>query len=462
MVQLVVKSSGNLSMHIHLLGICGTFMSGLALLAKQKGHHVTGSDAQVYPPMSTQLEQQGIKLIEGYDSNQLEPNPDLVVIGNVMRRGNPCVEYVLDHQIPYTSGPQFLAEHILFEKHVLAISGTHGKTTTSSMLAWILEQAEQAPGFLIGGIPQNFGVSARATDSKYFVIEADEYDSAFFDKRSKFVHYQPRTLVINNLEFDHADIFQSLEDIQRQFHHLIRTVPQSGTLIYPKTKAIQAVIEQGCWSQTCLVADDAWHVTLPDGTGSKIEIVHQGERQGSLTWNLLGQHNAENALMAILAAHKVGVSIQQSCEALKSFQPPKRRLELLIEHKNIRVYDDFAHHPTAISLTLEAMQKSMSRGRLFAVFEPRSATMKRGVHQETLAASFQAADRCFLFQPAQLDWDLHQVMDQQKVAYEVFACTQALADSVITHAAADDVIVIMSNGSFDGLHDYLMKELRKL
>ncbi len=448
-------------MHIHILGICGTFMAGLALLARQQGHRVTGCDRQVYPPMSTQLQEQGIALIEGYDPKQLEPHPDLVVIGNAMSRGNPCVEYALDHQLSYISGPQFLAEHILKDRHVLAVAGTHGKTTTSSMLAWILEHTGHDTGFLIGGVPQNFGVSARLGSSPFFVIEADEYDSAFFDKRSKFIHYRPHILVINNLEFDHADIFDSLADIQKQFHYLIRTVPATGCICYPQTEAILQLIEQGCWSQVQRVASDAWSIQIDDQVGHQLTLFEQEQAQGTIHWPLLGQHNADNALMACLAAYQIGIPIADACEVLAHFQPPKRRLELLLEYQDIKVYDDFAHHPTAIETTLKSVRKSLKEGRLIAVFEPRSATMKRGVHQDALAQALATADQCFLYQAQDLNWNLAQMMQQESAEYYVFTDVEQLAQDLLLQLLPHDVVVIMSNGSFDGLHQTIVEGIKQ-
>mgnify|MGYP002144923130 CR=1 FL=1 len=342
-------------MHIHILGICGTFMGGLAVLAKQLGYRVTGSDANVYPPMSTQLEQQGIELTEGYDPSQLDPAPDLVVIGNAMSRGNPCVEYVLDRNLPYISGPQWLLEHVLKDRWVLAVAGTHGKTTTASMLAWVLEYAKLEPGFLIGGVPGNFPVSARLGSDPFFVIEADEYDCAFFDKRSKFVHYHPRTLVMNNLEFDHADIFPDLAAIQRQFHHLMRTVPSNGRVLFPQADDnLTAVRKMGCWSEVELVGqDDAkWKAVKLADDGSAFEVWLDGEKQGEVHWECIGEHNVNNGLMAIAAARHAGVMVEHGINALCQFKSPKRRMELKGEVAGISVYDDFAHHPTAIATTL--------------------------------------------------------------------------------------------------------------
>ena len=449
-------------MHIHILGICGTFMGGLALIAREQGHRVTGSDAHVYPPMSTQLREQGIELIEGYDESQLSPSPDLVVVGNALSRGNPCVEFMLNERLPYTSGAQFLSDYVLKDKWVLAVAGTHGKTTTASMLAWILEQSGNKTGFLIGGIPQNFGVSARLGESEFFVVEADEYDSAFFDKRSKFVHYHPRTLVINNLEFDHADIFDSLADIQKQFHHVVRLVPSEGCVCYPPTEAIMEVIEQGCWSNVELVTEHAWQIKKIDEAGSHLEIQFDGQKKSEFHWSMIGDHNANNALMACLAAKQIGISLADSTNALTMFEPPKRRLECLIEYKNIKVFDDFAHHPTAIETTLKSLRDKYAKGNLLAVFEPRSATMKQGVHQETLAKSLALADYCALYQDKNLSWDLASMMKKESTAFTIFSDIDTLVQDVMAHVKPHDVIVIMSNGGFDGVHQKIVKEVQNI
>lgn len=456
-------------MHVHILGICGTFMGGLALLARANGHKVTGSDANVYPPMSTQLEDQGIELIQGFDPSQLGHNeddaPDLVVIGNAMSRGNPCVEAVLNRGLKYTSGPQFLAEHILPNRWVLAVSGTHGKTSTSSMLAWILEDCGYQPGFLIGGVPQNFGVSARLGDSPFFVVEADEYDSAFFDKRSKFVHYQPRTLVINNLEFDHADIFDDLKAIQRQFNHLIRTVPGQGKVIWPSGSiAVREVIDMGCWSEQEIYNvnsnDTGWHTELLSADGHRFELFLDGESQGILDWQLIGQHNVENATMAIAAARHVGVKPQAAIEALVKFSPPKRRMELIAAVNGIEVYDDFAHHPTAIATTLQGCRAKVGEGRrILVVLEPRSNTMKRGVHKDTLADSMALADGAFLYQAYNIDWDVEAAMAKAALPVVVLYQIEDVVEAVAREAKPGDTIIVMSNGGFGGLHGKLLAKL---
>lgn len=449
-------------MHIHILGICGTFMGGAAMLARQLGHKVTGSDANVYPPMSTMLKQHGIEIIEGYDPAQLEPAPDLVVIGNAMSRGNPCVEYVLNRNLRYTSGPQWLQEFLLHERWVLAVSGTHGKTTTASMLVWILEECGYQPGFLVGGVLGNFGLSACLGESMFFVVEADEYDSAFFDKRSKFVHYHPRTLIINNLEFDHADIFDDLEAIKRQFHHLIRTVPGNGRILSPLGEpAIEDTLARGCWSETEFSGQDGeWQSQLVSRDGSHFDVLHRGMVVGQVRWDLVGDHNVNNALMAIAAARHVGVEPKHACEALARFINTKRRLELKGEAASVKVYDDFAHHPTAIKLTLEGLRNKVGDDKIIAVLEPRSATMKRGVHKDTLAESLSAADSVFLYQPANIDWQVSDVIEQchQQEAYAT-ADIDKLVTEIVVLAQPGNHVLVMSNGGFEGIHSKLMQAL---
>lgn len=448
-------------MHIHILGICGTFMGGVAMLARQLGHKVTGSDANVYPPMSTMLEAQGIEIIEGFNPSQLEPRPDLVVVGNAMSRGNPCVEYVLNHNLRYTSGPQWLQDFLLHDRWVLAVSGTHGKTTTSSMLAWILEDCGYQPGFLVGGVLGNFGISARLGESMFFVVEADEYDSAFFDKRSKFVHYHPRTLILNNLEFDHADIFDDLEAIKRQFHHLVRTVPGNGRILAPRQDpALQDVLGRGCWSETEFSGEQAdWqaHKLQPDG--SQFEVLFQGQLVGTVQWDLVGDHNVNNALMAIAAARHVGVTADLACEALGRFINTKRRLELKGEQGGVTVYDDFAHHPTAIKLTLGGLRNKVGTAKIIAVLEPRSATMKLGVHKQTLAASLDAADSVYLFQPDNLSWSVQEVAEQCRQAAHVGTDMEQFVNQIVAEAEPGDQILVMSNGGFDGIHAKLLTAL---
>ncbi|WP_432696452.1 UDP-N-acetylmuramate:L-alanyl-gamma-D-glutamyl-meso-diaminopimelate ligase [Marinobacterium sp. YM272] len=450
-------------MHIHILGICGTFMGSLALLARELGYRVTGSDANVYPPMSTQLQQQGIELIEGYDPAQLEPVPDCVVIGNAMTRGNPCVEAVLERGLNYTSGPQWLHDHVLRERWVLAVSGTHGKTSTATMLAWILEQAGMAPGFLIGGIPHNFDSSARLGETPFFVIEADEYDTAFFDKRSKFVHYCPRTLIMNNLEFDHADIFPDLAAIQRQFHHLIRVVPAGGQVICPADSAALAeVIDMGCWSETLPTGQDAqWRAEALSDDGSRYAIIQSDENVAEVNWALTGAHNVSNGLHALLAARHVGVTPVIAAEALSNFGGVKRRMELLGEADGVKVYDDFAHHPTAIETTLAGIRAKIGDAPLLAVIEPRSNTMRLGAHKQALAASAALADAVYWYQPEGIDWSLDSVIDASTNPASPHRDIAALVEQLALDAQPGTHLVVMSNGGFGGIHGKLLARLQQ-
>jgi UDP-N-acetylmuramate: L-alanyl-gamma-D-glutamyl-meso-diaminopimelate ligase len=449
-------------MHIHILGICGTFMGGVAVLARQLGHKVTGSDANVYPPMSTMLESQGIEIIEGYDPSQFEVCPDLVVIGNAMSRGNSCVEYVLNSNLRYLSGPQWLQEFLLQDRWVLAVSGTHGKTTTSSMLTWILEHCGYQPGFFVGGVLGNFGISARLGESMFFVVEADEYDSAFFDKRSKFVHYHPRTLIINNLEFDHADIFDDLEAIKRQFHHLVRTVPGNGRILSPaKDAAISDVLARGCWSETEFFGEDAqWRAQKLTADGASFEILFENEVVGEVNWDLVGDHNVNNAVMAVAAARHVGVIPSLSCQALGYFINTKRRLERKGEVSGVTIYDDFAHHPTAIELTLGGLRNKVGKQRIHAVLEPRSATMKLGIHKQTLANSLSQADSVTLLQPDNISWSVQDVADQCLQPTFVSDDIDQLVAHLVAIAEPGDQVLVMSNGGFGGIHNKLLEALR--
>lgn len=452
--------------HVHLLGICGTFMGSLAQLAIAKGYRVTGTDVNVYPPMSTQLEAAGIELIEGYDVAQLALQPDMFIIGNAISRGNPLLEAILDAGLPYTSGPQWLSDYILQGQWVLAVSGTHGKTTTSSMLAWILEYAKMSPSYLIGGVPKNFSTSARLGDTPFFVIEADEYDSAFFDKRSKFVHYRPRTLVINNLEFDHADIFDDLAAIQKQFHHVVRTIPQNGRVITPDNiPVIDEVMAMGCWSETeSLSMSDMsapWSVVLNQDDGSDFDVLQHGQMQGRVTWGQLGMHNVANALAAMAAAYHVGVRADVSAAALSEFLGVKRRMECLADIQGVKVYDDFAHHPSAIATTLEGLRKSVGDALIIAVIEPRSNTMRMGVHAAQLAEAMSAADQVLWFNPPSLSWDLDGVIAASAVPSERWDNLDALIESVVTHSQKNTHIVVMSNGGFGGVHGRLVERLAK-
>jgi UDP-N-acetylmuramate: L-alanyl-gamma-D-glutamyl-meso-diaminopimelate ligase len=448
-------------MRIHILGIGGTFMGGVAVLARALGHSVTGSDAKVYPPMSTQLEAEGITLREGYDPAHLEPAPDLVIIGNALSRGNPAVEHVLDRGIPYTSGAQWVAENVLHGRWVLAVAGTHGKTTTTSMLAWILEYANLKPGFLVGGVPENFGVSARLGDEPFFVIEADEYDTAFFDKRSKFVHYRPRTAILNNLEFDHADIFPDIAAIRRQFHHLVRSVPRSGLLVVNGTDPeLAETLKMGCWTPQETFGDKSgWQAELLVPDGSRFRVLFQGKEQGSVEWDLIGTHNVLNALAAIAAARHAGVPAKTGCAALKEFRNVKRRMEVRGTVRGVTVYDDFAHHPTAIHTTLEALRARVGDKRIVAVLEARSNTMRMGVHRAELGPALAGADQVLLCQPAEFPWDINIVTAALNGRARVFRSVDEIVTVLGQELRADDQVLIMSNGGFDGIHAKLLARL---
>jgi len=455
---------------IHILGICGTFMGGIAVLAKQAGHEVSGCDTNVYPPMSTQLEEQGITLCEGYNAEDIPDDVDEVVIGNAMSRGNAAVEYVLNNNISYSSGPEWLSKHILNQRWVLAVAGTHGKTTTSSMLAWMLQYAGLNPGFLIGGIPANFGLSARTGDAPFFVVEADEYDTAFFDKRSKFIHYHPRTAVLNNLEFDHADIFEDLDAIKKQFHHFVRTIPGDGLIIKNgEDENVSSVLEMGCWSQTAAIhkdhdpghSDDDWSIGETSEDGRQFEVLLDGKVVAKVNWSLHGAYNRMNALAAIAAAQHAGVPVEASCEALKEFKGIKRRLEVRGVVNGVTVYDDFAHHPTAIEETLAAMKEVKGEGRVFAVLEPRSNTMRMGVHKESLSNSWQQADEICLYQPEGLDWNLDDVVSQSETAAAVYSSTDKIIEHLVSKSESGDHILIMSNGGFEGIHQRMLDALER-
>jgi UDP-N-acetylmuramate: L-alanyl-gamma-D-glutamyl-meso-diaminopimelate ligase len=456
-------------MRVHILGICGTFMGGVAALARAAGFTVTGSDRNVYPPMSTQLESLGIALTEGFDAAQLSPAPDVVVVGNVMTRGMPVIEALLDGHLPYVSGPEWLARTLLKDRWVLAVAGTHGKTTSASLLAWILEHAGLRPGFLIGGVPGNFGASARSGAEPYFVIEADEYDTAFFDKRAKFVHYRPRTLVLNNLEYDHADIYPDVAAIERQFHHLVRIVPRSGRIVWNAADPrLEETLAMGCWTPLegfarAGHARALWSARPVGGCEdfSRFEVLEGGQSRGEVQWSLIGAHNAENALAAIAAARHAGVTVPQALAALGSFQGIARRMQLRGEVGGIRVYDDFAHHPTAIATTLEGLRRRTGRSRIVAVLEPRSHTMRMGVHRDTLAAAFAAADEVWLYTPVDLGWDTAGVLAELGGRGHASADVDALARELARTARPGDEVLIMSNGGFGGLHEKLLGELRR-
>jgi len=490
-------------MHIHILGICGTFMGSLALLARALGHTVTGSDANVYPPMSTQLENAGVTIEEGYLVEHLQPTPDLVVVGNAMKRGMDVIEYMLDNGLRYTSGPQFLSEQVLQSRHVIAVAGTHGKTTTTTMLAWILHYAGIDAGFLIGGVPlvdttdehlqQVFAHSSylgtdKSDDDKsgYFVIEADEYDSAFFDKRSKFVHYRPRTAILNNLEFDHADIFADLNAIQTQFHHMVRMIPSTGKIIMPAaTISLEDTLAKGVWTPIWRTAvidstlDDTsentralkgssdWQAELIQEDGSKFKVSFAADEDASaiVNWSMSGIHNVNNALVAVAAAHDVGVSVETACAALSDFAGIKRRMELIGDVNDILVFDDFAHHPTAITTTLDGAKKKLSDRRIWAIIEPRSNTMKMGIHQDSLAQSAALADYTLWYEPTGLEWGLKEVIEQAKATsdsignQQVLSSIDAIIEHISNHAKAGDAIVVMSNGGFEGIHQRLLTAL---
>lgn len=497
-------------MHIHILGICGTFMGSLALLARELGHTVTGSDANVYPPMSTQLENAGVTIEQGYLVEHLQPAPDLVVVGNAMKRGMDVIEYMLDTGLRYTSGPQFLSEQVLQSRHVIAVAGTHGKTTTTTMLAWILHYAGIDTGFLIGGVPlvdtadehlqhvfahsSYLGADKIDNDDSvntgYFVIEADEYDSAFFDKRSKFVHYRPRTAILNNLEFDHADIFADLEAIQTQFHHMVRMIPSTGKIIMPTaTASLEETLAKGIWTPVwrTAVLDSAAHNThtidehSKDSSDWQAELISEDggqfavsftaniadeEATGVVDWSMSGMHNVNNALVAIAAAYNIGVSVKTACAALSAFAGIKRRMELIGDVNDILVFDDFAHHPTAITTTLDGAKKKLADRRIWAIIEPRSNTMKMGIHQDSLAESAALADHTLWYEPTGLEWGLKEVIENANSAntnmgnQQVLSSIDAIIEHIDMHAKAGDAIVIMSNGGFEGIHQRLLTALR--
>ena len=491
-------------MHIHILGICGTFMGSLALLARALGHTVTGSDANVYPPMSTQLENAGVTIESGYLIEHLQPAPDLVVVGNAMKRGMDVIEYMLDTGLRYTSGPQFLSEQVLQSRHVIAVAGTHGKTTTTTMLAWILHYAGIDTGFLIGGVPlvdtpdvhlqQVFAHSSYLGAEKdsngtsqtgYFVIEADEYDSAFFDKRSKFVHYRPRTAILNNLEFDHADIFADLNAIQTQFHHMVRMIPSTGKIIMPAaTISLEDTLTKGVWTpiwrtsvlnttdeqakDTDLKNSSDWQAELISTDGGQFKVIFTDNDEAAIVdWSMSGIHNVNNALVAVAAAYNVGVSVDTACAALSAFAGIKRRMELIGDAHDILVFDDFAHHPTAITTTLDGAKKKLAGRQIWAIIEPRSNTMKMGIHQDSLAESAALADHTLWYEPTGLEWGLKEVIEKANAAQDnigdqqVLASIDAIIEHIVVHAQAGDAIVIMSNGGFEGIHQRLLTSLRQ-
>jgi UDP-N-acetylmuramate: L-alanyl-gamma-D-glutamyl-meso-diaminopimelate ligase len=452
-------------MHVHILGICGTFMGGIAAIARAAGFTVTGSDRDVYPPMSTQLQALGITITEGFDAAQLTPAPDVVVVGNVMTRGMPVIEELLESGLPYSSGPEWLARAVLKDRWVLAVAGTHGKTTTSSLLAWILEHAGLEPGFLIGGVPANFGLSARLGGQRFFVIEADEYDTAFFDKRAKFVHYRPRTLILNNLEYDHADIYPDVAAIQRQFHHLVRTVPPRGRIVWNAADGLlRDTLAMGCWTPregfAAAAADGVlWSARALAEDFSRFEVLESGEPRGRVEWPLIGAHNMVNALAAIAASRHAGVELPRALAALTEFKGIARRMQLRGEVAGVRVYDDFAHHPTAIATTIDGLRRASGAARILAVLEPRSHTMRMGVHQHTLAPALSGADEVWLYAPREIGWDVSAVAAALGARGHVSGDIATLARELAHAARAGDQVLIMSNGGFGGLHGRLLQEL---
>ncbi len=436
-------------------------MGGVALLARSLGHRVSGQDMNVYPPMSTQLQEQGITLNEGYEPEAIPADVDVVIIGNALSRGNPAVEFVLNRRLSYCSGAQWLSENLLNDRWVIAVAGTHGKTTTSSMVAWILEDAGMNPGFLIGGIPVNFGLSSRLGESPFFVVEADEYDTAFFDKRSKFVHYRPQTAILNNLEYDHADIFPDLAAIQRQFHHFIRTVPGRGQIILPQgDRALAEVIEMGCWTpQLYLHSLEGWHAKRLDEAGRSYELYLRSEYIGTVNWTLTGDHNISNGMAAVAAAHHAGINPEQCVKALSAFAGVKRRMEVRGVIDGITVYDDFAHHPTAIKTTISGLRRDVGQNRIFVVIEPRSNTMRMGVHHNQLVLAFTDADSCYIYEPEGLNWDIEELSNG--IGATLFHSVEAIIDTLVTEVATGDHILIMSNGGFDAIHQKLINRLQQ-
>ena len=452
-----------MTMHIHILGIGGTFMGGVAAIAKAAGFRVTGSDLNVYPPMSTQLKALGIEFVEGYGAEQLDLKPDMVVVGNALSRGSPVVEAMLDRGMAYTSGPLWLAEQVLHGRHVIAVTGTHGKTTTTAMLTWILEEAGLAPGYLVGGVPGNFESSARLGEPPFFVIEADEYDTAFFDKRAKFVHYRPRTAILNNLEYDHADIYPDVASIRRQFNQLLRTVPGAGRLIVNAQDAeLAATLREGCWTprESFGIGGD-WSAHIePDSAAGRFAVHFQGREVGHVAWNLMGEHNVLNALAAIAAARHAGVPPERAARALNAFRGVKRRMEVRGEVGGVTVYDDFAHHPTAIETTLKGLRAKVGAARIIAVLEPRSNTMKLGVHREQMAPALALADKSWLLNSPDLGWDLGQAVSGMGERVSLAETVDALVQGLAAQVRAGDHVLVMSNGGFGGVHEKLLAALR--
>lgn len=453
-------------MATHILGVCGTFMGGIALLARESGIELTGSDENVYPPMSTMLEEQGVDIRQGFCAENIPEDTDTIVVGNVMSRGKDVVEHILNKNLSYTSGPQWLYENILRDKWVLAVAGTHGKTTTASMLAWILEYAGLKPGFLIGGVPENFGVSARLGESPFFVVEADEYDTAFFDKRSKFVHYHPRTVILNNLEYDHADIFPNLDAIKTQFHHLIRMIPGEGLIVTNDDEEnLDDVLDMGAWTPVERLSASkegaaGWSAEYIQQDGSEFRVLLDGEAQGVLKWDSLGKHNVANALAAIAGARHAGVPVKHAIAALAEFKGVKRRMQLRGKIDKVNVYDDFAHHPTAIKTTLDGLRKNVGDCKITAILEPRSNTMRLGVHKDKLAESLSEADQVLLYQPADVDWDMDDVINALGPKSQLYNDIDDIIRTVREDRQAEHVL-IMSNGGFGGIHDRLLSALEQ-
>lgn len=450
-------------MHIHILGIGGTFMSGLALLARELGHHVTGSDTNCYPPVSDLLAEQQITWTQGYEDSREALHADCVLVGNVMKRGMPVIEAVLNAGQRYTSGPQWLAEHVLAHRNVLAVSGTHGKTTTASMIAWILEQAGLQPGFLIGGVVDGFKKNAQMGQGAWFVIEADEYDSAFFDKRPKLMHYRPKIAILNNLEFDHADIYENLAAIQQQFHYFLKTIASDGLIIKPRDdEALNEVLARGQFSrleETAFTGDAVWRAALLDEAGQRFNVFHRNHRVASVDWSLIGRFNVENGLAAIAASSDAGVEPEQAAAALHQFTPPKRRLELKAVHHGITLYDDFAHHPTAIAKTIEALKRARRHRRILVVLEFASNSMRRGVHTQGMAAALSQSDQVYLLKPA--EFDLSTLAKHWDCNPQVFSTTQSMVEAVLQQVQAEDAILVMSNQGFDGIHQRLISEIQE-
>lgn len=446
---------------IHVIGICGTFMGGVALIARELGHTVTGSDLNIYPPMSDALQQAGVEIRSGFEPSTIPLDVDLVIIGNTISRNNPSVDYVLNHKINYISGAQWMGENVLRHQHVLAVSGTHGKTTTTALLAWILETAGLHPGFLIGGVPKNFSETARLGAKKYFVIEADEYDTVFYDKRSKFLHYHPNTLIVNNIEYDHADIFPDLEAIKKQFQILLRTVPSTGSIVYPETDAaVLDVLSRGCWSKKITTGNENnWHAVLIKNDGSEFECYFGAKKRAHITWSLVGNHNIQNALAAIAAADSIGIAIKDIKKAFCTFKNVKRRLEIRGCINNITVYDDFAHHPTAIATTINGLRKRVGNERIIAIAQLGSNSMKMGAHGDALGFSFQEADEIHILRPEDKNWDLIPVLHPIKNKVFLYDAVAEIVNAVAKRAHQQDHLLIMSNKGFDGIHEKLLQQL---